>query len=150
VVRAQTFVVSATLGTERFDTQRAARARLRAVVAELRRLRRGDDRLLRIERTRSESVAGSEVHLTIVAPSPWQAFDLGSAMLRAAIHAIGDSTAGWERIEAQMMTGGRPVAWARPTTWADAAMMTARSLSTMPPLPPIAGVPASVAVIDLR
>lgn len=146
------FVVGARLGTSAFDSRRDAKRRLRAVMAEVHRLRRADDRLLRVRLVRIDRVT-YEVQLRLRAVAEWQAFELGSSVVRAAVHTAGDTTAGWDRIQPQLVSGsGVAQRWAPPSSWAEAAARTAR-LGTIPELPPMArtnGTAPGIAVIDLR
>jgi len=147
--------VSAELDLSGFDTPRVARSRLRAVMAEVQRLRRADGRLVSARLLGRRDGQSSELRLTVAASSERQAFDLGSSMVRSAIHAAGDSTAGWDRIRPEVFVDHASLGhrWSVPASWADAALQTARR-SVLPPLPafiddrppPFPGV----AVIDLR
>lgn len=149
--RGPTFVVTTHLGVEHFDRRRDASAQLRSVMAEVRRIRRADHRVvattLRRERRRR---SGYRLAMTVSAPSAAEAFDIAAGVVRAAIHAAGGSTAQWV---VQPRLDHRSGCWEvprRPVSWAEADARAERQLAALPRLEPIGGVTGSTAVIDLR
>lgn len=143
------YVVSARLGFETFDRRSDGRARARAVLAEARRIRRADHRVrsVRLRRVRGDRM-GVMVDVVVRAPSGWAAYRCGSSVVRAALHAVGGTTAGWGGIEPVMI--GDPGAWSVDGhgSWADASAAALRRLAAGPALPPI-GL-AEPAIVDLR
>lgn len=158
--RGPVFVVTTQLGVERFDDRRRARTQLAAVVAEVKRMRSTDSRVRSVALRRERGSGSYRLDLGVVAPSAWQAFEIGGAVVRAAIHAAGGSTADWASIQPRLHTaaGGRWELPPRPASWAEADAQAARLLAAMPRLAPMAydawgpdhRSAGTTAVIDLR
>ena len=135
-----TFVVSTSLGTAQIDTARLAKARLKAVMAEVKRIRRSDRRVRGAKLRPVSSVEGGKylLELTIAAPSGYEAFEIGSAVVRASIHTAGGSTAGWETNVVPQLAVGAMRGRVRPTTpssWAEVTATAARHAAALPVLP---------------
>ena len=153
-----TFVVSTRLGVELFDDPRQARRCLAEVMAEVHHLRNTDHRIRRARIRRIRGSKSRAVELTIAAPSGWQAFEIGSAVVRAAIHAVGGTTAGWEGLRPELSLGAAATPLRRPGPHASWAELSAAALASMPTLPPMRPAVAGplprrlvdAGVIDLR
>lgn len=160
-----TFIVSTGLGTAQFDNSRLAKARLKAVMGEVKKIRRADHR---VRAARLRPVSSSErgkyvLELTIAAPSGAEAFEIGSGVVRASIHAAGGSTAEWEKHVVPQLAGGAMRRLGQPTppsSWAEVTAAAHRHLAALPVLPPFdperapamrpVPRPTAVGLIDLR
>jgi hypothetical protein len=152
------YLVACDFGLQHFDRPRAGAVAARLMFAEVRRLGRLDDR---VGATRMRRTGTSVVSISVVvdAPSSWEAFDLGRAILRTAVHATGGATVGWENLRPQIQT---PTTrrWGRfptegttaaqgPPDWAAHAATARRHSAAVPTLPPLQRSDAD-RVIDLR
>lgn len=145
------------LGLENFDRPRAGYRAAKGAFAEVERLARLDHRV-RSARMRRRGRRTVSVSLTVRAGAPWEAFDVCSAILRAAIHANGGSTAGWDLLCPQMQPDARrgrakaprEVPAQAPSSWSGLSAAADRTARTSPPLPPlVASIPDEL-VVDLR
>lgn len=144
-----TFEVAAVLSIANFDDRRVAMRLVRRVVAEARTLRSLDQRIRRVVFRTRRRAATVELSVVLRATSPSEAFDLGRAVLRAAVHAAGGDTVGWERLrpEIRPARAGRRAAApdarsfeAAPLTgWPGRAASAQRRAAEGPSLPPFAG-----------
>lgn len=144
-----TYAVCCELGLENYDRPRVGYAAARAAFAEVRQLGRSDRRVRSTRFGRPDRLT-ARISITLVASSPWEAFDLARAILRTAVHSNGGSTAGWELLRPDVRHG--------PGTsfpsWAECAVAArARSMphESLPPLrassSELGGAPQ---LIDLR
>jgi hypothetical protein len=142
------------------DDASATRELMRGIRAELRRIRRADERVLS-HRVRSTVRPGRyvEVRLTIDAPTEWQALQVGSSVMRSAIHAAGSATVGWEHETARVVRFARtPSTTSRPlprpdrsdVTWAALSAAERHRAALVPPMPAYVRPPLAGRLIDLR
>ena len=105
LMHTETFTVTMDLSLGLFDCRRTAVDLVRSVRSEIRALQRTDPRIgaarLRLDRRRRAAT----VELRVAAPSAAAAFDIGTATVRASIHAAGGSTQGWSLPEPQRVAG---------------------------------------------
>ena len=163
---AQQFAIVADVSLRLFDDPAVGRRLVRQVIEELTGLGRADGRITRIKATSHRGRPLSvDLGFVVSADSAIEAFDLGSAVLRTAIHAAGGATVGWERLVPQVTQivsaadqrrqrkskrDRRPasVTARGDSSWSAAAANEARRAAALAPLPPFEAAPQQL--IDLR
>jgi hypothetical protein len=148
------------LSLHSFDDPGVGHARAHDACAEVRRLGRFDDRV-RNTRIRCTGPLDVQVEWTVRAAGPSEALELCSVILRSALHAAGNSTAGWELIHPRVQLGSRhrrrrsaATAAHRPTVgmpdWAALSAAAQQRMALVPALPPLAAAGSGDTLIDLR
>jgi hypothetical protein len=149
------------LSLHSFDDPGAGLARANSAFTEMQRLAIFDARV-RSTRIRRRTPLDVQVAWTVDAAGAREAFDLCGVILRTALHASGNSTAGWELIHPRVVTSsGRRRHWRRaaaasiqPCTttpdWASLSAAAQRRMALVPALPPLLAPGPGEALIDLR
>ena len=102
-----------------------------------------------------------QVAWSIRAVGTSEAIELCSVILRSALHAVGNSTAGWELLRPQVLPGPRrrrrsdaATTVGRPTDgvpdWAALSAAAQRRMALVPALPPLVATGSGQTTIDLR
>ena len=157
------YLVVCDLSLQNFDDRRAGYAAAKGAYAEVRRLGRLDQRIRSTRMRRNEPLV-VQIAITVEATTPREAFDHCGTILRSALHAIGGSTAGWERLRPQVRRAptsarrrwGRPVPspaaplWEPSPDWAACSAAAQRAATASRPLPPLVTTAGGDVVIDLR
>ena len=154
------YLVVCDLSLQNFDDRRAGYATAKDAYAEVRRL----DLRIRSTRMRRVEPLVVQIAMTVEATAPQHAADLCGTVLRSALHAIGGTTAGWERLRPQVQRAsvpprrrwGRQVPaptaplWEPPADWAARSAAAHRAAVASRPLPPLVTPSCGEVVIDLR